>query len=67
MMRANQSGSVNVEIDSAARSDLGKTLEELRNQYETLVEKNRREVEQWYQTKVSQKDKLISFTEGKIC
>lgn len=67
MMRAKQSGSVNVEIDSAAQTDLGKTLDELRIQYETLVEKKRREVEQWYQTKVSQKDKFISFTKGKKC
>ncbi|KAI7795473.1 keratin 99 [Triplophysa rosa] len=52
MLRAKQSGSVNVEIDSATRSDLGQMLKELRSQYETLVEKNRREVEQWYQTKV---------------
>lgn len=53
MLRAKQSGSVNVEIDSVSHSDLGKMLEELRSQYETLVEKNHKEVEQWYQTKVS--------------
>ncbi|XP_056591527.1 keratin 99 [Triplophysa dalaica] len=52
MLRAKQSGSVNVEIDSASHSNLGKMLEELRSQYETLVEKNHKEVEQWYQTKV---------------
>ncbi|KAA0707847.1 Keratin, type I cytoskeletal 16 [Triplophysa tibetana] len=59
VLRAKQSGSVNVEIDSASHSDLDKMLEEMRSQYETLVEKNRREVEQWYQTKKQQLEQSL--------
>ncbi|XP_073537185.1 keratin, type I cytoskeletal 47 kDa-like [Phyllobates terribilis] len=43
-------GKVNVELDSAPPVDLSKILAEVRQQYEDVVEKNRREVETWYQT-----------------
>jgi len=54
LLRERQSGSVNVEMDCAAQSDLDKELQEMRAQYEMLIEKNRREAERWFQSKVSQ-------------
>uniref|UniRef100_A0A4W6CAR8 Keratin 99 n=1 Tax=Lates calcarifer TaxID=8187 RepID=A0A4W6CAR8_LATCA len=47
-----QSGTVNVEVDSAESVDLTKILEEMREQYEAVVAKNKMEVEKWFQTKV---------------
>ena len=32
--------------------DLGRVLEEMRGQYEAMVETNLRDVEQWFQTQV---------------
>ncbi|KAM3923006.1 keratin, type I cytoskeletal 47 kDa-like [Leptodactylus fuscus] len=42
-------GEVNVEEDFAAPVDLSKILAEVRQQSENIVEKNRQEVEMWYQ------------------
>ncbi|XP_044154278.1 keratin, type I cytoskeletal 47 kDa-like [Bufo gargarizans] len=43
-------GKVNVEADFAPGVDLSKILAEVREQYENMAEKNRQEVENWYQT-----------------
>ncbi|KAM9314497.1 keratin, type I cytoskeletal 19-like [Pholidichthys leucotaenia] len=51
-LRLKNTGSVNVEVDSAESVDLTKVLQEVRDQYEALVEKNKLELEQWFQSKV---------------
>uniref|UniRef100_A0A8C4TC25 Keratin, type I cytoskeletal 17-like n=1 Tax=Erpetoichthys calabaricus TaxID=27687 RepID=A0A8C4TC25_ERPCA len=38
----------NVEVDAAPQQDLAKTLEEIRSQYRSIVENNRRDMENWY-------------------
>lgn len=43
---------LNVEVDAAPPVDLNRVLEEMRCQYETLVENNRRDAEDWYDTQV---------------
>ncbi|MEE6507250.1 hypothetical protein FKM82_018393 [Ascaphus truei] len=48
-------GTVNVELDAAPGVDLSKILNDLREQYEHIAEKNRREAEAWF---VSQSDSL---------
>lgn len=45
-------GDVSVEVNSCPGPDLKKILEEMRCQYETMIDNNRREVEQWYENKV---------------
>ncbi|MCI4383702.1 hypothetical protein PGIGA_G00029500 [Pangasianodon gigas] len=52
MVRTQQSGSVNVQVDCAPAVNLNKELEEMREQYEALVLKNHKTVEQWFQSKV---------------
>ncbi|KAI2659389.1 Keratin, type I cytoskeletal 42 [Labeo rohita] len=51
LLREQHSGSVNVEMDCASPADLNKELEEMRAQYEMLIEKNRKEAERWFQSK----------------
>ncbi|KAK9966400.1 hypothetical protein ABG768_003512 [Culter alburnus] len=67
LLREKQSGSVNVEIDCAARSDLDEELQEMRAQYEMFIEKNRSEAERWFQSKaeVLQTKVTTGFTEIK--
>ncbi|XP_046900152.1 keratin 99 isoform X2 [Hypomesus transpacificus] len=52
LMRVQQGGAVNVEMDCPASADLNKELRDMREQYESLVQKNQREAEKWFQGKV---------------
>lgn len=47
------SSCVNVEVDAAPQQDLARIMEEIRQQYEGITEKNRRDMETWYKGKVS--------------
>ncbi|XP_029001345.1 keratin, type I cytoskeletal 19-like [Betta splendens] len=51
-LKVEQTGAVNVEVDSAASVDLTLVLQEVRDQYETLVNKKKMELEKWFQSKV---------------
>uniref|UniRef100_A0AAY5F5A0 IF rod domain-containing protein n=1 Tax=Electrophorus electricus TaxID=8005 RepID=A0AAY5F5A0_ELEEL len=52
------SSSVNVDVDAPPQQDLSRMLEEIRTQYEGIVEKNRGEMESWYKfDKVNQQVK----------
>lgn len=45
-------GKVSVEMDAAPGVDLTSVLAEMREQYESLAEKNRRDVEAWFHKQV---------------
>ena len=51
-LQSQTGGDVSVEVNAAPGEDLTKTLNDLRNEYEQIIEKNRREDEQWYEVKV---------------
>lgn len=52
LLRVQQAGEVDVQVDSAASVDLTKVLGEMREQYEAVVLKNKSELEKWFNTKV---------------
>ncbi|XP_039595920.1 keratin, type I cytoskeletal 17-like [Polypterus senegalus] len=54
------SGTVNVEVDATPQQDLAKTLEEIRSQYQGIVENNRRDMENWYKAKFEELDNQVS-------
>uniref|UniRef100_A0A674INS9 IF rod domain-containing protein n=1 Tax=Terrapene triunguis TaxID=2587831 RepID=A0A674INS9_9SAUR len=48
------SGDVNVEVNATPGYDLTEILNDLRREYEHIIENNRKEVEKWYETKISE-------------
>lgn len=47
-------GDVSVEVNAAPGQDLKQRLDQLRCEYENIIEQNRKEVEAWYESKASE-------------
>ncbi|XP_068444681.1 keratin, type I cytoskeletal 13-like [Clinocottus analis] len=52
--------SVSVEVDSKPQNDMGTLLDQIRAQCEGITEKNRREMEAWYQAKFDDLNKEVA-------
>lgn len=52
-------GQVNVEVDAAPQQDLSAVMGEIREHYETVANKNRRDLDVWFQAKVSKINHLM--------
>ncbi|CAM5128994.1 unnamed protein product [Natator depressus] len=53
------SGDVNVEVNATPGCNLTEVLNDLRNEYEHVIENNRREVETWYETKITEVNREV--------
>ncbi|XP_026577811.1 keratin, type I cytoskeletal 15-like [Pseudonaja textilis] len=53
-------GKVNVEMDAAPGVDLTKILSDMREQYEQMAEKNRRDAEAWFFTKTEELNREVA-------
>ncbi|KAM8819059.1 keratin, type I cuticular Ha6 [Rhynchonycteris naso] len=59
---------LNVEVDAAPPVDLTKILDDMRCQYEALVENNRRDVETWFNTQTEElNQQVVSSSEQLQC
>ncbi|XP_029820370.1 LOW QUALITY PROTEIN: keratin, type I cytoskeletal 14 [Manacus vitellinus] len=58
-LRGQVGGEISVEMDAAPGIDLTKILAEMREQYESLAEKNRRDAEQWFFTKTEELNREV--------
>ncbi|XP_034363767.1 keratin, type I cytoskeletal 16-like isoform X2 [Arvicanthis niloticus] len=59
-LRGQTGGDVNVEMDAAPGVDLSRILNEMRDQYEQMAEKNRRDVEAWFLSKTEELNKEVA-------
>uniref|UniRef100_A0A8D0H2B2 Keratin, type I cytoskeletal 14 n=1 Tax=Sphenodon punctatus TaxID=8508 RepID=A0A8D0H2B2_SPHPU len=60
ILRKQLGGEITVEMDAAPGVDLTKILTEMREQYESLAEKNRKEAEQWFFTKTEELNREVT-------
>lgn len=51
-MRTQVTGQVNVEVDAKPQEDLSAIMAEIREQYEAMANKNKKELQEWYDKKV---------------
>ncbi|XP_059393767.1 keratin, type I cytoskeletal 15-like isoform X2 [Carassius carassius] len=61
-LRSQLTGTVNVEVDAAPQQDLNRVLEEIRAHYENIIQKHRREQEDWFKDKTTVLNKEVSIS-----
>ncbi|KAM8773659.1 keratin 98 [Acanthopagrus schlegelii] len=53
LLRSQMGGQVNVAVDASPAPDLNQVMTEIRDHYEGAINKNRKELEAWYQNKIA--------------
>ncbi|NWQ69590.1 K1C19 protein, partial [Neopipo cinnamomea] len=60
-LRGQVAGQVSVELDSAPGIDLSKILADMRDQYEEMAEKNRKDAEAWFHSKTEELNREVAI------
>ncbi|XP_008070136.1 keratin, type I cuticular Ha2 [Carlito syrichta] len=57
---------LNIEVDAAPPVDLTRVLDEMRCQYETMVETNRRDVEEWFNVQMEELSQQVATSSEQL-
>lgn len=64
LLRSNAGSDVHVTVDASPSMDLNGAMSEIREHYESVIAKNRKELESWYQTKITTvEQEVLTHTE----
>ncbi|XP_005059805.1 PREDICTED: keratin, type I cytoskeletal 10-like isoform X1 [Ficedula albicollis] len=66
LLQSQSNGDVNVKINAAPGEDLLKKLNEMRQEYEAIIQKNRAEVEKWYESKMEEVSQQVHSSSQEI-
>ncbi|KAM6939878.1 keratin 98 [Xenentodon cancila] len=61
LLRGQMGGQVNVSVDARPSTDLNQTMTEIRQHYESVISKNQKELDLWYQKKITIVEEEVLF------
>lgn len=61
LLRSQMSGQINVAVDAGPSTDLNQVMTDIREHYEGVIGKNRKDLESWYQNKVRRSQTACEF------
>lgn len=61
LLRSQMSGQINVAVDAGPSTDLNQVMTDIREHYEGVIGKNRKDLESWYQNKVRRSQTTLEF------
>lgn len=65
-LQSESGGDVSVEVSAAPGEDLMGKLNEMRKEYEYIIQRNREEVERWYESKVNPRSDISVYAKQLI-
>merc|ERR1719167_670563 len=67
LLRSQMGGQVNVAVDASPSTDLNQVMTEIREHYESVITKNRKDLDSWYQKKIAEvEQEVVTHSESLV-